>query len=111
MVRFASNVKRLSKRYYVQTPNYWFPYEPHFRFPGFQYLPKSARVALLRRFSLGFFRPVEDPEEARAIIDHHTLISTRQMRLLFDDAQISHEKVFGLYKSIIAVRGLRADSA
>lgn len=111
MLRFAANTKRLSKRYYVQTPNYWFPYEPHFRFPGFQYLPKSARVALLRRFSLGFFRPVEDPEEARAIIDHHTLISTRQMRLLFDDAEISHEKVFGLNKSIIAVRGLRADSA
>lgn len=111
MVRFASNVKRLSKRYYVQTPNYWFPYEPHFRFPGFQYLPEKLRIALIRRFPLGFFERVEDPQEARQIIAHHSLISTRQMRRLFDDAEISHERAFGLNKSIIAFRRGRADTA
>ncbi len=104
MVRFAANTKRLAPRYYVQTPNYWFPYEPHFRFPGFQYLPRTLRIALLQRFSLGFFERVEQREEARDIIAHHCLVSTRQMRSLFDDAEISHEKVAGLKKSIIAVR-------
>jgi SAM-dependent methyltransferase len=104
MVQFAKNVKRLGKRYYVQTPNYWFPYEPHFRAPGFQYLPESLRIALIRRFALGFFKRIESYEEARDIIRRHHIISTRQVRRLFNDAEISHERVMGLKKSIIAIR-------
>ena len=104
MRAFAENTKRLAPRYYVQTPNYWFPLEPHFRFPGFQYLPERVRVALIMRYSLGFFRRIADLEEARDIIDHHTLISTRQIRELFADAQVSHEKLLGFNKSIIAIR-------
>lgn len=105
MKRFAENTRRLAPRYYVQTPNYWFPFEPHFRFPGFQYLPEAMRVAMIQRFSLGFFPRIETAEEARAIIHHHHLVSTREMRELFGDAQVFHEKFYGLNKSIIAIRG------
>ncbi|WP_274627494.1 class I SAM-dependent methyltransferase [Arvimicrobium flavum] len=105
MARFASNVRRLAPRYYVQTPNFWFPYEPHFRFPGFQYLPEFVRVALLRRFSLGFFHKVPDRAEATDIIQHHRLIGAGQMRSLFPDATVTFEKVMTLNKSIIAIRG------
>ncbi|MFU0506414.1 methyltransferase domain-containing protein [Pseudaminobacter sp. NGMCC 1.201702] len=104
MRAFAENTKRLAPRSYVQTPNYWFPLEPHFRFAGFQYLPECVRIALIMRYSLGFFRRIEDFDEARDIIDHHTLISTRQVRKLFADAQVSHEKFLGFNKSIIAIR-------
>jgi hypothetical protein len=104
MQDFAANVRRLADRYYIQTPNYWFPYEPHFRFPGFQYLPKRVRVALIRRWSLGFFDRVPDRATAEAIIDEHSLLSTRQMATLFPDARIGHEKFAGLAKSIIAIR-------
>jgi hypothetical protein len=106
MQAFAANVRRLAPRYYVQTPNYWFGYEPHFRFPGFQYLPERARVELLMRFPLGFFRRIDDRAEAQDIVDHHRLLSARQMRSLFPDAAISHEKVLGLNKSIVAIRDL-----
>lgn len=105
MVRFAENTRRLARFYYVQTPNYWFPYEPHFRFPGFQYLPKNTRVALMMRYQLGFFPKVQDWKEARAVVDHHTLVSVRQVRSLFADAHVQFEKVAGLNKSIIAMRG------
>ncbi|RCS24396.1 SAM-dependent methyltransferase [Phyllobacterium salinisoli] len=104
MIQFAENTRRLAKRYYVQTPNYWFPYEPHFRTPGFQYLPESVRIALIQRVPLGFFKRIDNYEEARDIIKHHSIISTRQMRFLFKDAVITHEKMMGLNKSIIAVR-------
>ncbi|GGA84565.1 hypothetical protein GCM10011491_10130 [Brucella endophytica] len=104
MTEFARNTKRLGKRYYVQTPNYWFPYEPHFRMVGFQFLPENARIALIRRFALGFFPRINSYEEARDIIAHHSIISTRQMRSLFKGAEITHEKFMGLNKSIIAVR-------
>jgi hypothetical protein len=106
MEMFAANTRRLAPRYYVQTPNYWFAYEPHFRFPGFQYLPESVRAALIMRFSLGFFKRIETRAEAKEIIYHHRLLSTRQMRCLFPDAQVSHEKFVGLNKSIIAIRDI-----
>jgi hypothetical protein len=105
MQKFARNVRRLARRYYVQTPNYWFPFEPHFRFPGFQYLPTRVRVALLMRRSLGFFPRIADRAEAEKIVGEHALLSTRQIAELFPDATVSHEKFLGLSKSIVAVRG------
>lgn len=104
MQRFADNTRRLGRRYYMQTPNYWFPYEPHFRFPGFQYLPESLRRLMLRTMRLGFFKPVRNANTARDIIDHHRLASARQVRAFFPDAAVSFEKFRGLNKSIIAMR-------
>ncbi|TCD15494.1 class I SAM-dependent methyltransferase [Oricola cellulosilytica] len=104
MKAFAANTRRLAHRYYVQTPNYWFPYEPHFRTPGFQYLPERVRAALIQRYRLGFFERIETPQEALEIIRHHRLLSTLKMRRLFPDASVTHEKFAGLGKSIIAIR-------
>jgi len=104
MVQFAENARRLAPRYYIQTPNYWFPYEPHFRFPGFQYLPERTRAALIMRFSLGFFRRIESAAEAEEIIHHHRLLSAREMRVLFPDGAVEFERLAGFNKSIIAIR-------
>lgn len=104
MRNFGLNMRRLAPRYYCQTPNFWFPYEPHFRTVGFQYLPKAVRVAMLQRFSLGFFSRIDDAEEAEDIVQHHDLIGRRQMAAIFPDAEIAFENVLGFRKSIIAVR-------
>ncbi|UIJ73394.1 SAM-dependent methyltransferase [Aurantimonas sp. HBX-1] len=101
---FGLNMRRLAPRYYCQTPNFWFPYEPHFRTVGFQYLPKAVRVAMLRRFSLGFFNRIDGVNEAEDIVRHHDLIGRRQMAAFFPDAEIAFETVLGLRKSIIAIR-------
>lgn len=104
MRAFADNMRRLAPLYYCQTPNYWFPYEPHFRTPGFQYLPVAIRKALLRRYSLGFFDRLTSEAEAADVVKHHDLIAKLQMRAFFPDAAITFETVFGLRKSILAVR-------
>lgn len=101
---FARNVRRLAPRYFVQTPNYWFPYEPHYRFPGFQYLPSTLRAKLLMHFELGFFSQIESFDEALDVVHHHRLLSTREMATLFPDGIIHRERWMGFDKSIMAIR-------
>ena len=43
--RFADVVRSMAPRYAVQTPYRYFPVEPHWVFPGMQFLPLSARCS------------------------------------------------------------------
>jgi hypothetical protein len=100
----AGEVRRLAPRYWVQTPNYWFPIEPHMLCPGFQYLPETAKRWLAPRWRLGW-RDNRVPgllEDTLAI----RLLSARELKQLFPDAQIRRERVLGIAKSLIAVRGV-----
>lgn len=45
---FLKEIKRVSKRAFVTTPNKYFPIEPHTRTPLLHYLPKSVFDAYLR---------------------------------------------------------------
>jgi hypothetical protein len=104
IARFAKNTRRLGDRYYMQTPDFWFPYEPHFRFPGFQWLPASVRALMMTKMRLGFFARQNSFREAKEHVDSIRLLTARQVKALFPDAQIRHERVLGLSKSIMAVK-------
>jgi SAM-dependent methyltransferase len=93
---FAAEVGRVAHRYFVQTPNRWFPIEPHYQLPLFQFLPRRVRKALNRRFALGW--------QAKGQWEEITLLSARDLRRLFPDAEIHRERLFGLTKSLMAVR-------
>jgi hypothetical protein len=101
----ADEIRRVGVRYYVQTPNYGFPIEPHFLFPGFQFLPVSARVALLTRFQLGWMPRTPDPEEARRVVESVRLLRERDLAALFPDGELHRETFAGLTKSLIVVGG------
>ncbi|GGD16703.1 class I SAM-dependent methyltransferase [Aureimonas glaciei] len=102
MAAFSENIQRLGRRYYVQTPNYWFPLEPHFRVIGFQWLPIALRAWLMRRFNLGFFPRAKTDAEAMSNVAEIRLLNARQMRQLFPRAEQRIERVAGLSKSIMA---------
>lgn len=103
--RMASEIRRVGKHYFVQTPNKRFPLEPHFLVPGFQFLPIRARVALLRRMSLGWYARTPDPAVAEAQVRMIRLMTGSEMRDVFPDARIYNERVAGLTKSFIAIGG------
>jgi hypothetical protein len=104
MHAFAAEARRLAPRYFVQTPSFWFPLEPHFRVPFFHWLPEPARLALVRRFACGAFPRAETIDDAQRFIEDATLLDTARFSHLFPDAVIERERVFGLTKSLIALR-------
>jgi hypothetical protein len=102
---FAREAARLAPSYYIQTPNFWFPIDPHFyKAPLFHWLPVPARVALLRSFPIAYRGRIGSREEALAVVEGAKLLSRRQIVSLFPDARIESERLAGLDKSIIAVR-------
>jgi hypothetical protein len=103
MAKMAKEVRRVAVRHYVQTPNYWFPFEAHARFPLFQYLPEPWRIALLLKRSRGFWPQGMDIGDATMRCQSAILITHSQMQFLFPNSKIFHEKAFGLTKSLIAV--------
>ncbi len=104
MAKMAANVRRLAPAYYVQTPNFWFPYEPHFRCLFIHWLPEQLRYRLVKRFALGFAEAKKTVDESMRRVQSARLIDEGQMRALFPDAEIARERVFGLTKSVIAYR-------
>ena len=101
----AREVQRVACAFWVQTPNYWFPIEPHFHIPGWQWMPESVRVGLLRRCQCGRRGPLPDKNEARQSVREVRLLTKRELSVLFPGAEIVPEKLLGLTKSWIVHRG------
>jgi len=103
MVRFAGELKRVARHYFVQTPNWWFPIEPHSLCPLFHWLPKPWEISLVRHFKLGHWPRARSVDEAVRIVESARLLNKPMMRELFGD-QIIVERIMFLPKSLIAVR-------
>jgi hypothetical protein len=101
----AEEVRRVGKRYFVQTPNRYFPLEPHFLFPFFQFLPIKVRVWLLQNFKLGWIEKTPDLQKATEIVESIRLLGKREFLSLFPHAHLYEEKVFGMTKSFVAYEG------
>jgi hypothetical protein len=100
----AGEAARVAKQYYVQTPNRYFPIEPQFVFPFFQFLPIPLRVWLLQNFRLGWFPKTPNYEKALVEVKGIRLMTRSEVQALFPDAEIFEEKYFGLTKSFVAFR-------
>jgi hypothetical protein len=103
--QMAHEIRRVARRYFVQTPNKRFPLEPHFLFPFFQYLPVSTRAWIVNRFDVGWYKRIPDKAAARAEVESIQLLTHDQVAALFPAARIHEEKFFGLTKSFVAIGG------
>jgi hypothetical protein len=104
MERMAQEVRRVGRAYYLQTPYFWFPIEPHYFAPFLHWLPMSWRVKIAMRTALGSWPQAHDVGEATRAQQAAVLLDLAQFRQLFDDATIVKERWFGLIKSLIAIR-------
>ena len=104
MVAFAAECRRLAPRYYVQTPYFWFPFEPHFGMPFFHWLPEPLRVYLVAHFALGRFPRADSLSRAVEWVQSANLLGRRQFKYLFPDAIIQPERFAGMIKSLIAIK-------
>lgn len=102
--QMATEVQRVGKRFFLQTPNKRFPIEPHFLFPFFQYMPFTIKIWLVRHFSLGNYRKARDFEEAIRYVNEIRLLTYKELRTLFPDAKIVREKFLSLTKSFMIYR-------
>jgi hypothetical protein len=103
-IRFAGEVKRLARNYFVQTPNKWFFVEPHFVTPFVHWLPTSLQRRLGPRATLWGWFTGATRQQYEQQLDELRLLGPREMRALFPDSNFVSERFMGMVKSIVAVR-------
>jgi len=101
--RMASEVLRMGLRYFVQTPNRYFPVEPHFLLPLFQFLPRAGRIWLASHWRYGSYCRPGNVAAATEVVDEIRLLSAAEMAALFPGARLHLERFGPLVKSVTAV--------
>lgn len=100
-IKMASEICRVGKSYYVQTPNKHFFVEPHYVLPFFQYLPANLKYFILTKTPLSR-RKKWNKAEAQHYINEIRLLSLNEMKELFPEADFYMEEFYGMIKSFTA---------
>ena len=101
IVKYSMELKRIADNYFMQTPNFWFPIEPHYMTPFFHWLPKTIRIWLVMHFDLGNRSKAKTVEQAVRSVDSVRLLNKKLLNELFPDAGILTERLFLLPKSFV----------
>ena len=92
--RFATEIRRVSKSYFVQTPHKSFPIETHTWLPFVNLLNHNQATSLVRFTDKYWIKHCGNVD--------WNLLSLTEMKTLFPDAELYIERFFGFPKSIIA---------
>ena len=104
--RFAAEVIRVGRAFWVQTPNRRFPVEQHLLTPLIHWLPKPLQRTIVPRFTLWdvLVRPTADRREfyLHHYLEEVRLLTASEMHAFFPGAYIIRERFLGWTKSLIA---------
>lgn len=89
--RFAAEVARVGRGWFVTTPNWWYPIEPHYHLPLVQLLPLGWQRTLVSRLG-------------RTPYEHLNLLTRHQLRRLFSDGDVIGCRVTFYPETLIAYR-------
>ena len=105
---FASEIRRVGRRYWVQTPNRWFPIEQHLLTPFIHWMPRRVQAAWAKSWTVWDWFERRPKIERDFYIGHYLdqvrLLSAAELAELFPGAEILRERRFGWTKSLMAIR-------
>jgi SAM-dependent methyltransferase len=93
--QFVSELLRVSKRFFITTPNRWFPVELHTYIPMLHWLPQRHHQRALRRLGKG----------AWAETENLNLLDKKSLREIFPagtSVMLGHIRLFGFRSNLIA---------
>lgn len=109
--QFADVVRESAPSWWIQTPYRYFPIEPHWVFPGFQFMPFRTRVFISQHWSMLHMPAEKDRTSAEELVASVELISASEMRSYFPNSQIWFERIAGVPKSIVSLRVAKGPAA
>jgi hypothetical protein len=89
--RFAAEVQRVGNGWFITTPNFWYPFDPHYHLPFVQLLPETTQRSLVRRLG-------------KTPYDHLHLLTAKQLRRLFPAGKVVSSRVTFYPETLIAYR-------
>lgn len=99
--QFAATVSAMADRHWIQTPYRYFPVEPHWLFPGMQWLPFQTRVAISQKWPFGHTRSPNRPQAEHDVAEVE-LLSATELRSYFPTSHLWYERFATLPKSLVA---------
>lgn len=89
--RFAAEVQRVGRGWFVTTPNFWYPVEPHYHLPFVQFLPEATQRSVVKRLG-------------KTPYAHLHLLTAKTLRRLFSAGEVISSRVTFYPETLIAYR-------
>lgn len=102
--RFAHEMHRVGKNIYCQTPNKWFPVEPHLIAAFIHWLPYSIARKLIRYGCIWGLVTKPSQQQVDEFLKSTRLLTLSEFKQLYPDCEIRFERILGVTKSFIAER-------
>lgn len=99
--QFAWELARVGRRFYVQTPNRWFPIEPHVLTPLVHYMPARARRLVIRNFTVWGLITRPTQASVDTFVRDTRLLDADDIVSMFPRGELLRERFAGLTKSLI----------
>ena len=85
-LNFAPEIERIARKgYFVITPSFWFPYEPHYQLPFGQFLPENLKKQMVTRHSVGYIQ--------KGQYEKIDLLTAKELNKYFQKATVGNIKM------------------
>lgn len=100
--KMASEITRVGKRWFVTTPNRWYPFEFHLRLPFVTWLPGNSYLKVGKLVS---YNHVKKRYSFGINQNGLRLLSAKEMRRFFPTSKIIKQRITFMAETLIAIGG------